>query len=101
MARSESADVVLMDIRMPVIDSLEATRRIAAVDELAGVKVIIITTFEIVFFFQAEDGIRAFHETGVQTCALPICCSSVPWLSTMRAAMVWLLITPASDMKPR
>src|SRR5690606_40831752 len=25
------------------------------------------------FFFQAEDGIRAFHVTGVQTCALPIC----------------------------
>src|SRR5690606_41082068 len=25
-----------------------------------------------VFFFQAEDGMRAFHVTGVQTCALPI-----------------------------
>src|SRR5690606_39885949 len=25
-----------------------------------------------VFFYQAEDGIRAFHVTGVQTCALPI-----------------------------
>src|SRR5690606_40972847 len=25
-----------------------------------------------VFFFQAEDGIRGFHVTGVQTCALPI-----------------------------
>src|SRR5690606_39479483 len=24
-------------------------------------------------FFQAEDGIRDFHVTGVQTCALPIC----------------------------
>src|SRR5690606_40639673 len=24
--------------------------------------------------FQAEDGIRDFHVTGVQTCALPICC---------------------------
>src|SRR5690606_39910327 len=28
------------------------------------------------FFFQAEDGIRDFHVTGVQTCALPI---SWPW----------------------
>src|SRR6266508_4948400 len=27
----------------------------------------------LVFFFQAEDGIRAGHVTGVQTCALPIC----------------------------
>src|SRR5690606_40316680 len=26
------------------------------------------------FFFQAEDGIRYFHVTGVQTCALPISC---------------------------
>src|SRR5690606_40462123 len=28
--------------------------------------------FEVFFFFQAEDGIRDFHVTGVQTCALPI-----------------------------
>src|SRR5690606_40581034 len=27
----------------------------------------------VLFFFQAEDGIRDFHVTGVQTCALPIC----------------------------
>src|SRR5690606_41023609 len=29
--------------------------------------------FYYIFFFQAEDGIRGFHVTGVQTCALPIC----------------------------
>src|SRR5690606_40840922 len=29
-----------------------------------------------VFFFQAEDGIRDFHVTGVQTCALPILAQS-------------------------
>src|SRR5690606_19072951 len=29
------------------------------------------------FFFQAEDGIRDFHVTGVQTCALPILCSAL------------------------
>src|SRR5690606_39802500 len=34
-----------------------------------------------VFFFQAEDGIRDFHVTGVQTCALPIC-SSKPRIVT-------------------
>src|SRR5438874_517587 len=28
-----------------------------------------------VFFFQAEDGIRDLYVTGVQTCALPICCA--------------------------
>src|SRR5690606_40981484 len=31
------------------------------------------------FFFQAEDGIRDFHVTGVQTCALPI------WRPALRA----------------
>src|SRR5690606_41591449 len=30
------------------------------------------TRFEPLFFFQAEGGIRVFHVTGVQTCALPI-----------------------------
>src|SRR5439155_3544745 len=30
------------------------------------------------FFFQAEDGIRDGHVTGVQTCALPICRSPAP-----------------------
>jgi DNA-binding NarL/FixJ family response regulator len=46
LARRERADVVLMDVRMPGVDGLEATRRIAADDDLAGVKVIILTTFE-------------------------------------------------------
>src|SRR5690606_40724749 len=31
--------------------------------------------------FQAEDGIRYFHVTGVQTCALPILTMVVPFLS--------------------
>src|SRR6266508_5275746 len=31
------------------------------------------------FFFQAEDGIRDGHVTGVQTCALPICCRDHPF----------------------
>src|SRR5690606_40086980 len=30
------------------------------------------------FFFQAEDGIRVFHVTGVQTCALPILSAAFP-----------------------
>src|SRR5690606_29185040 len=34
---------------------------------------VIIYCIVYVFFFQAEDGIRDFHVTGVQTCALPIC----------------------------
>jgi DNA-binding NarL/FixJ family response regulator len=46
VARDRCADVVLMDIRMPTVDGLEATRRMAADEDLAGVKVLILTTFE-------------------------------------------------------
>src|SRR5690606_26654170 len=38
---------------------------------LSSIMVICMLT-SIIFFFQAEDGIRDFHVTGVQTCALPI-----------------------------
>ncbi|MCX5257801.1 MULTISPECIES: response regulator transcription factor [Streptomyces] len=46
LARSERADVVVMDIRMPELDGIEATRLIAQDEDLAGVKVLVLTTFE-------------------------------------------------------
>jgi DNA-binding NarL/FixJ family response regulator len=47
LARRERPEVVLMDIRMPQMDGLEATRRIAADEVVAGVRVLILTTFDL------------------------------------------------------
>jgi DNA-binding NarL/FixJ family response regulator len=72
LARQTRADVVLMDIRMPDMDGLTATRLITADEDLAGVSVLVITTFDFdEYVFQAlRAGASGFLGKGVEPAEL-------------------------------
>ena len=72
VVRESRADVVLMDIRMPGRDGIETTRSITADDDLAGVRVIVLTTFELDEYVVAamEAGASGFLDKGVEPAVL-------------------------------
>ena len=72
MALRAVPDIVLMDIRMPVMDGLEVTRRIAANGHLADTKVVILTTFDLdeYLFASLRAGASAFLLKGIEPAAL-------------------------------
>src|SRR5690606_39996853 len=58
--------------------------------------VLLLYTFaSLPFFFQAEDGIRVFHVTGVQTCALPICVPVPDPVMVSMSPAAWAMRPPA------
>lgn len=72
IADRDEPDIVLMDVRMPVLDGIEATRLIKANPGLSSTRVIVLTTFDLdeYVFGALRAGASAFLLKGVEPTAL-------------------------------
>jgi DNA-binding NarL/FixJ family response regulator len=82
LARKQRPDVILMDIRMPHLDGLEATRVICGAEETGDVRVLILTTFDLTNTFHAA--LRAGASGFLLTTPRPTTCwpGSGSWRAT-------------------
>src|SRR5215204_2826258 len=83
---TETLPQALGRLRVALQDAfLQASRTLGLTAQQAELLCAAMAPAAVVFFFQAEDGIRDHCVTGAQTCALPICCGRT-LLSSSRPA---------------